>query len=260
MPGRKRPEMRCADSPLPWRLAAPSCVLPAPIPENCTFLAQGYDEIGLCFFETGACLAYGEADLPRSLARLPVSWHMHLPLDLPWERGAAEVARVVLALRDKAGHVRPGRFVLHPPEALAELAELAGLLERGGIGPEALLVENIAGRDLARHWPVIRGLGLGVCLDLGHMLVHGQEDFLALPGLWERVGMLHLNAPDPQKPARHAPLTLLSSAGRDLCRRMLAGLAPGGVVLLELFNPSALADSRAWLDTLPARGGEGERP
>ncbi|OIO02472.1 MAG: hypothetical protein AUJ49_06065 [Desulfovibrionaceae bacterium CG1_02_65_16] len=231
-------------------LAAPSCVFPAGIAENCAILAPDYDEIALAFFETGACLSYTEADLPEALALLPVSWHMHLPLDLPWAAGVERVAEVILALRRKTAHVAPRRFVLHPPREPQALAGLAELLAAGGLPPQALLVENISGRDLALHWPVIEDLDLGVCLDLGHMLVHGQEDFLALPGIAGRTRMLHLNAPDPARPSRHASLELLDAAGRTLCRRLLDGFAPGGVVLLELFNEAALSGSRRALDSL----------
>lgn len=252
---------------LPWRLAAPSCVFPAGVAENCAFLAPQYDEIALAFFETEACLAYGEADVPPGLAELPVSWHMHLPLDLPWEQGAARVAEVVLALKARAAHLRPSAFVLHPPQAPGDLAELARLLAARGFfdepgvpghrGPasRALLVENIEGRDLARHWPVIEAADLGVCLDLGHMLVHGQEEFLDLPGLFSRTHMLHLNAPDPQKPARHASLSQLDARGRALMARLLGAFAPGGVLVLELFNADALSDSLCVLLAAQGAGG-----
>jgi hypothetical protein len=240
---------------LPWTIAAPSCVLPAPVAENCTFLAPRFDEIGLAFFETEASLAYTGQDLPPGLASLPVSWHVHLPLDLPWAAGVDSVASAVLGLARMVDFLSPGFFVLHPPGGPQggggpnQLAKLARLLTAGGIRPEALLVENINGRDLALHWPVITDLGLGVCLDLGHMLVHGQEDFLDLPGLAERMGMVHLNAPDPLKPSRHASLSLLDAHGRALMARLLGCLAPGGVVVLELFNEAALADSLGILHT-----------
>ena len=184
---------------------------------------------------------------------------MHLPLDLPWAAGVERVAGVVLALRAKTAHLSPRRFVLHPPAEPEQLAALARLLAAGGLPPQDLLVENINGRDLALHWPVIQALDLGVCLDLGHMLVHGQHGFLTLPGMAARTRMLHLNAPDPERPSRHASLELLDAAGRDLCRRLLALLGPGGVVLLELFNAAALAGSRRALDSLlPAGAGDKE--
>jgi len=240
---------------LPWTLAAPSCVLPADVPTNCAVLSRKFDEIGLAFFETEACLAYTEADLPADLAQLPLRWHLHLPLDLPWQAGVERVAQVVLALRDKAAHLMPRQFVLHPPEEPEMLAELARLLQTGGVAPETVLVENIQGRDLALHWQVISEAGLGVCLDLGHMLVHGQQDFLELPGLFTRTRMLHLNAPDPARPARHASLAVLDDVGLALCERLLGGLAPCCVVVLELFNEDALFESLSCLRALCAGQG-----
>jgi hypothetical protein len=210
---------------------------------NCTALAPYFPEIGLCFFEAEACLAYGEADLPQALNALPVRWHLHLPLDLPWERGAQAVAGIILALAEKVARLAPWAYVLHPPQELETLRALALALAERGLPPESLLVENIAGRDLEQHWPVVRELGLGVCLDLGHMLEHGQQDFLKLPGLWQHARMLHLNAPDKSRPGRHAPLDRLDDAGREVLGRMLSAFAPGGSVLLELFSPRELFDS-----------------
>lgn len=241
---------------LPWTLAAPSCVLPADVPTNCAVLSRTFDEIGLAFFETEACLAYTEAELPADLAELPVRWHVHLPLDLPWRSGVEHVAGVVLGLRQKAAHVMPRQFVLHPPEEPETLAELAELLRAGGMAPDTVLVENIKGRDLALHWQVICEAGLGVCLDLGHMLAYGQQDFLELPGLFARTRMLHLSAPDPAKPARHASLAVLDKDGLALCKTLLEGFDPGGVVVLELFSEAALFESLHCLRFLSAGQGD----
>lgn len=233
-----------ADAGLPpWTLAAPSCVLPADVGTNCAALARHFPELGLCFFETGACLAYTEAELPQALGALPVRWHLHLPLDLPWDQGVPAVAGTILALAEKVAGLAPWAYVLHPPKDAEALRGLALALKAHGINPGALLVENIQGRDLELVWPVVRGLGLGVCLDLGHMLEHGQQDFLSLPGLWAHTRMLHLNAPDPARPGRHAALDRLDDAGLALLGRMLSALAPGGSVLLELFSPRELFDS-----------------
>lgn len=244
-----------ACSPPPWSVAAPSCVLPADVGTNCSALARHFPEIGLAFFETEACLAYGEAELPPALGGLPVRWHMHLPLDLPWNLGPEAVAAIILTLAEKVAGLAPWAYVLHPPaetellrmDGPEQLRCLALILARRGLPPERLLMENIQGRDLERMWPVVRELGLGVCLDLGHMLEHGQEDFLDLPGLWAQTRMLHLNAPDPARPGRHAALGALDAAGLALLGRLLARFGPGGAVVLELFNPQALFDSLRFL-------------
>ena len=101
---------------LAGRLAAPSFVIPAGVAENARFLAGKVDEVGLCLFETSACLNYGPQDLPPDLAALPLRWHAHLPVDLPWPqkstaaqsaypaRTAATLARQVLK---KAAFLEP---------------------------------------------------------------------------------------------------------------------------------------------------------
>lgn len=227
----------------PWSLAAPSCVLPADVGTNCAALAPHFPELGLCFFETGACLAYTETDLPQALNALPVRWHLHLPLDLPWDQGPPAVAQAVLALAEKVAGLAPWAYVVHPPEDAGQLHALTLALAARGIRPEELLVENIQGRDLEVLWPVVRELGLGVCLDLGHMLERGQEGLLDLPDLWAHTRMLHLNAPDRARPGRHASLCSLDAAGRAILGRMLTAFAPGGTVVLELFSPRELFDS-----------------
>ena len=74
---------------LEGRIAAPSFVIAANVADNAVFLAHKVDEVGLCLFETRGCLDYGPADLPASLAHLPLRWHAHLPVDLPWPASAA---------------------------------------------------------------------------------------------------------------------------------------------------------------------------
>lgn len=242
------PEVKSSENPRSrWRLAAPSCVLPADLFTNCAHLAGAYQEIALAFFETDACLAYTREDLPPALAGLPARYSVHLPLDLPWGDGIPAVAGVILELVRLAGFLDPWAFVLHPPREPEDLAALAGLLEQGGLAPGQLLVENISGRDLETHWPVIRARELGVCLDLGHMLMFGQDDFLDLPGLAGHTRMVHLNAPDPERFGRHASLRRLDARGRGLMGRLLGLAPPEGTVVLELFTARELDDSRAYL-------------
>ena len=107
----------------PWdslpRLAVPSWVIPGEIADNARFVSGRAAEVGLCFFETEACLAYGEADLPVDLAGLPLSWHVHLPVDLPWGEGGGRAAEVALRLMDKTDFLGARRAVLHLPDGLA---------------------------------------------------------------------------------------------------------------------------------------------
>jgi len=231
---------------LPFVLAAPSFVIPAGVAANARFLADHYAEIGLLFFESEACLAYTEADLPPDLAGLAVDWHVHLPLDLPWKRGIDAAWEVVARLMDKAAFLRPWAWVLHPPTAPGLLADLAGRLRRHGVDPADVLLENVAESDLCALWPEARAEGFSACLDLGHILAYGQHAVLSLPGIWEATRMLHVCAPGPD--GRHLSLTRLDDQGRTLLDRLCARFT-GRTVTLEVFDKTGLFESTALLET-----------
>ena len=216
----------------PFTVAAPSFVIPAGAAENARFLAGLVPEIGLLLFESEACLAYTERDLPPDLADLPVAWHAHLPLDLPWERGLDTVWDVIDRLLNKIACLRPRAFVLHPPARAGLLAPLADRLRDRGTDPADVLLENVEEADLCAIWDEARQSGYSTCLDLGHILAYGQHAVLDLPGLAPTVRMAHVYAPDG---ARHTGLHRLGPEGRDLLRYILATFSPR-TVTVEVFE------------------------
>jgi len=229
---------------LPRRVAAPSCVIPDTAGANCRFLADLFPEVGLCLFETASCLAYGEDDLPADLAALPLDYHVHLPLDLPWAEGPAQAARAAVALAGRTAYLAPRAFVLHPPATAGELEAFVAVWSGAGLAPADLLLENIEGNDLAGLMEPSKGLGLSLCLDLGHMISY-EHEFLARIADWERVRMLHVYAPGIG--SRHAALTALDDRGQKLLRTMLERARPDAVLTLEVFGEQGLLDSAALL-------------
>lgn len=171
-----------------FRLAAPSCVLPAHIAPNCEALASEVREIGLMLLETSGCLAYSSEDLPASLTKMGLTFHAHLPVDLPWQSGVAHVKSVLCALYDKVAFLKPWGYVLHPPE----LAYLASLCTAEPERACLLCLENTHAGDLVELWPLIREYGLGVCLDVGHLVSYRQWNMLKLPGFFEHVRIMHV--------------------------------------------------------------------
>ena len=221
----------------PFTLAVPSFVIPAGAAENSCFLADYFDEVALLFFETEACLNYTDDDLPKALATLPVSWHVHLPLDLPWQDGLDTVWQKIAGLMGKAAYLRPHAWVLHPPTEPDMLVPLAARFRKAGIDPADILLENVDETDLAALWPEAREGGYSTCLDLGHILAYGQHSVLELDGVWDTVRMLHIYA--PVNGGRHAGLRHLDIQGREILREMLAAFK-GEVVTLEVFNEAEL--------------------
>lgn len=228
------------DVEFPFTVAAPSFVIPAGAAENSRFLADYFPEVGLLFFETESCLAYSDFDLPIGLAGLPISWHVHLPLDLPWHLGLDMVWSKLIMLMNKAAYLSPNSWVLHPPTEPNMLVPLAERFHDMGIDPATILLENVDETDLGALWDEAQAGGYSTCLDLGHILAYGQHSLLDLPGLWKSVKMLHIYA--PLQNGRHVGLEHLDTEGQTILRQMLENFR-GDVLNLEVFNEREIFQS-----------------
>ncbi|MDR2694900.1 MAG: sugar phosphate isomerase/epimerase [Deltaproteobacteria bacterium] len=242
-------------------IAAPSRVIPGTAAHNARFLAQRAEgrirEIALCFFETQDALACTEDELPAALAELPFSWHVHLPVDLPWGSGAGAAAACALRLMHKARALQPRMAVLHAPELPGReglLEAFADLWHARSAVP--LLLENIATCGLVDLAALIVDAEFGVCLDLGHMLAYGQQNILYLPELVSRVQLAHWSAPGGAD--RHLPLTRLTGEEKSSVRAAAAQLPATTTHLLEIFDWNGVEESLALLaELLPARHEDG---
>ncbi len=260
--------------------------MPGGIADNARFVSGRAAELGLCFFETEACLAYGEADLPEDLARLPLSWHVHLPVDLPWREGGARAAEVALRLMDKAFFLGARRAVLHLPDGLARLSALGGAQDgvSGGardgdgvfrVGRRAwrefaarwqdsgravadLLLENQIGDDPCLLLELAGEEGAGLCLDFSHWLmtlgpeILPEEEFLRRAALW------HLNAPG-EAGSGHGALTELTLSQQAWAREVLhwsrgassVAFRAEPLLMLEIFSWEKITASlpllKSWL-------------
>lgn len=231
--------------------AAPSCVVPGTVAENAHFLAGKVAEIGLCFFETQPCLAYGVEDLPTGLKDLGFSWHVHLPVDLPWEVGGRAAAAVAVALMGKVAYLSPWAAVLHPPRgAEGLLGDFASLWREYSAVP--VLLENIDTSSLVNLRGVIEAADYGICLDVGHALGYAQGDLLDDAALLRRVALVHWSAPGQRD--QHLPLTALTPEERDIALQVAHKLPAGARHLLEIFHWSGVEASAPVLERL-LRGG-----
>lgn len=232
------------------RLAAPSWVIPGTILENCLFLSGRVDEVGLCFFEAESCLAYGAGDLPPMLSSLPLSWHVHLPLDLDWTiptRAAGQAIR----LMDKVAFLGARRAVLHPPPASSGrereklLSGFVACWKDSGREPSDIFLENTRQCPLVDIEEWLSQNSLHVCLDMGHLLKYKQEELLERPGIMRRVAMLHANAVDLKNKAlgRHVSLRHLDGPGMDIGRRVCRVLPEDAVLMLEFFSWPEIEES-----------------
>lgn len=220
----------------PERLALPSWVIPGTVSENAHFLHGKVREIALCCFEIRSCLNYTCTDLPPELALLNVLWHVHLPLDLDWKKGASEVAEQCLALREKVLFLHPHAFILHPPAHCRDprpLLETFSKIWHSRKG-ERLFLENSSyfdARLLNQHF--MEQHSFSFCLDPAHAIFFAQEDLLnsTLP---EKAELLHWNAPAGR--ACHRSLIHLSQVELCLFRQIASRLSPHALHVLEIFD------------------------
>lgn len=238
-----------ARHPLAGRLAAPSFVLPGTVAENMRFLSGKVDETALCFFEAQACLAYDEKDIAPDLAGLPLRCHVHLPVDLPWPAGqgaagAQAAADLALAVCARAARLGPGLAVLHPPDGSparkrALLRAFASRWQARSAVP--LLLENTDSCDvLELGADFLSDHGLGLCLDVGHLLGYAQNRLLdsVLP---EAALLVHWSAPGRRD--EHLALTRLTPPQRRTASAIMARLPHSAVHLAEIFHWPGVAAS-----------------
>lgn len=246
------------------RMAAPSCVIPGTVAENARFLAGRVQEAALCCFETAGTLAYTNKDLSTHPERLPLGWHLHLPLDLPWARGGEAAADAALAVWHKVYRFLPKFAVLHPPRdrpVEAARRSIAAFAARWRSRGPALLLENIRGCQLTElGQDFLDGEGLRICLDVGHLLGYDQRELLASK-LPERARLIHWSAPGPgEGHDRHLPLTALTEGQKATVLGLLPRLDREALHLMEVFAWPGVEASMRWLAEAAAQAGAGKSP
>lgn len=234
------------------------------VAENAFFLAGKVEEVGLCCLEAEASAHASEAEIPVGLAELPLRWHVHLPLDLPWESGGGgEAGRKALAVWKRVEFLQPWLAVLHLPPASAGGAWLRDFLRvwrTGGPSSRCLALENVRQASPVRHLREIEDLDLSLCLDMAHLMAYGQEEILRHPALMARVRLVHWSAPGPAEKDgtprdRHRALDEWTPAQRRTAEEGMEKLSADVTHLVEVFHWEGILRSWPVLRDLRGRFG-----
>jgi len=243
----------------PFRLATTSYIIPAPIVPNVAFLAPLVDEVELVLFESGRD---GNLPTPEEITvlgemadRHGLTYNVHLPTDVrlghPDEVVRRRACGTILRFLERTAPLKPTLYCLHLEKngpgdmdrdevsdwlwnLLRSLEELLG----AGLDTARTAVENL---DYTFTWvyPLLRDLGLPVCLDVGHLLAQGEDVPQALDLYGPETVMVHLHGLE---------------GGKD--HRSLAGIPDGawGAVstFLRDFRGSASIEVFSWDDLEPS--------
>lgn len=198
---------------LAFRLATTSYIIPAAILPNVRFLGRHVDEVELVLFQSGH-----EDNLPtpgevREMARLAsdldLTYNVHLPADLFF--GDPDVAlrrqfcATVLRFYERLLPLHPTAYILHLDSRKADgqveedesawrsrVHESLEFMMEQGLDLRRVLVENLE-FSLKRLVPLVATFGLGLCLDVGHLLRYKHDVAEHLKLFLPLSSMVHLH-------------------------------------------------------------------
>jgi sugar phosphate isomerase/epimerase len=177
----------------PFRIGAPSYVIPADILSNVCHLSHKVDDIELVLFESDEISALPESstilELRQIAAQEDLTYTIHLPLDIwlgdsPTSERQKSVCKCIRVI-ERTAPLAPSGFVLHCEKKNKDLKTEADEVRwrknieksieellLSGIPPEMLCIETLD-YPFQLIEPIITEKKLGICLDIGHVQRHG---------------------------------------------------------------------------------------
>ncbi len=199
-----------------FRLATTSYIIPGAIIPNIRFLGRHLDEVELVLYES-----QGVHNLPplaeiRELADLAedfdLTYNVHLPGDLffgdPDPGLRQEFCATALRFYERTLDLNPTAYVLHLDSRKADgeveadrvawyqrIQESLETMQSQGIDLRRVVVENLE-YPLDRMVPFAEAFGLGLCLDIGHLVRYHHDVGDHLDTFLHRSSLVHLHGVD----------------------------------------------------------------
>lgn len=252
----------------PFRIGTTSCVRMADIETNVRLLAGRVEDIELVIFESEKLSAYPSGEEVQRLcmyaARFGLTYTAHFPLDAsiahPGEEKRNRARAEIIKLHRRLRPLLPLSYILHVPIGEPELkagawktlsadelkswrnraVEQLLLLRDEGVDTSAFCFENLD-HPIEYLEPIVEAAGGGLCIDVGHLLHHGQDILSILQRYRELLRVVHFYWHDGNRDHLAPPNPL-----PDDCRRLLQFLMTSdfpGVLTLEVFDENDLARS-----------------
>ncbi|MDD5452166.1 MAG: cobamide remodeling phosphodiesterase CbiR [Desulfovibrionales bacterium] len=248
----------------PFRLATTSFIYPDRILPNAMRLAPYLDEMELILFESKNLPDREEiSDLSALQNKQGLSYNVHLPLDIflghPSDKARGEGVAAVHEAIALTKRLTPSTYTLHyvcdadcGKKNLSlwqrHIAESTGNILKTGIKPGMISVETLD-YPLTRVEDIINDFGLSVCLDLGHILLNGEDPLRYLDKYLEKTAIIHLHG--VYEGRDHLGLDVLDEAALLDWLRLLKGYT--GTVSIEVFSFHHLQTSLEILERLWAK-------
>lgn len=242
----------------PFRLGTTSYIYPDGYEANVRLLAPLFDEIELLMFEGRDPTFLPSRKEIAVLCQLGrdfgTRFNVHLPYDVaPGDREARKRRQAVETLRrviDLTAPLAPTTLTLHlalednnrDPDALARWRDRTGQSLSQIVGPDipgrSLSIENL---DYPWAWleELIAAFDLSLCLDIGHLLLAGEDLAATFESRRSRIAMIHLHGVRGRRD--HLALDRLPASDRVAVAKVLVRYS--GSVSLEVFKFDHLRSS-----------------
>lgn len=215
------------------RLAAPSFIKKADRITNARYLKAWFEEIELLYMSS-----LYEGDKPdvtevAELAEEGVSYNVHMPYDRDFS--VAENWRVIETFAEVLCPLKARTHTMHIQKEPDFFRYLSDFIVRTQTPVTLENSENDA--DL---FGLITDKSIGICLDLGHVICHGENVDKILSKRGEQVELIHLHGTDTERD--HKSLKFID---KDTLKTIKSFAVERGVtVCLEVFDEQDLMESR----------------
>jgi len=255
---------KCYKGMFPFRLATTSYIYPDHILPNVAILAPFLDEIEMVLFESE-----GRDNLPNDAeikALINVSFHqdvefnIHLPIDIFLGDESEEVRSkgisIIKSIIERTLPLNPSVYILHfdlrdkhgqdesdvetwRSRIIRSAKEMVGC----GIEPNRISIETL-GYPFEWIEDIVKKFGFSICLDIGHILIHGQDLRLYFEKYLPETSIIHLHG--FQNGIDHLGIDQLPESALKLILSCLRNYH--GIVSLEVFSIDDLKRSLITLE------------
>lgn len=244
---------------LPFRLGTTSYIIPDEILPNVRYLAGKVKDIELVLFDIDEYCNIPDAEQLSELIKLAadndLTYTVHLPLNLSFSDSGQNISieKALKVINGTCG-LKPQAYVCHldckeipdrEGEDLRDWQEqriraIGELVQKAGIPPAGLAVENLESYPIDWNGRVIRSCGTQACLDIGHLFLQKIDPVPVMNKWLPLTSVVHLHGVGTRD---HQSLFHMSESS---IREVLAVLIRSeyrGIVTLEIFNEADLQGS-----------------
>jgi len=249
----------------PFKIGTTSFIYPDLYVPNVKMLAAFVDEIEVLLFESDTVASLLSESVIDDLQRLSrefnLTYNIHLPTDIAIsdpdrDRRERTVAKL-LNIIERVERLSPAIFTLHIPFradvfGAGPVREWQDIVYRNltkmvqsGVPAERIAIESL-NYSFEIMENIIRDLNLSICMDIGHLIIRGDDIQAFFNKFTGAVAIIHLHGVQHGKD--HLPLDRLPESRHKPVFEILKKF--NGTVSLEVFNFIHLQSSLNFLEKL----------